>query len=1060
MRHLLTGVFALCFAFATTAFGQGLTTAAMNGLVTDKQGNSVAGATVTVLHEPSGTRATAVTRANGQYNVTGLRVGGPYTVSVSAKDLQAEPQKEVYLSLEQNAEISFQVSSDVVKLEAFTVSETKDTTFGVGRMGAGESFSDSQIATTATTRDNVQDIARLDSRIQLTSLDQGGQMSAQGQNFRLNSFLVDGVESNDPFGLKGDGMATLRSPVPLESLQAIDIQLTPFDVRHNNFTGVQLNAVTKSGGNEFHGSAKWETSDQDYRAKNPNPASIAFGTREPFKERTYNYSLSGPILRNRLFFYLNYDDFRREAASAGANFKYSNQSDIDAIIARAKAVGYDPGSLNATGANLSTQKTKLAKVDWNITDEHRISFTYRNNEGTSPVFAGLTSVFGQSFSNYWYDQPYKTTTYTVQTNSRWSPDFQTEASLTYTTWDASPINRGAPFPSVTINGLTGIRGDTGATITTGSVFMGTEFSRQLNQINTKEWQGKVAGDYSIGHHTITLGAESDQIKYFNAFAQAFYGSYTFANLAGWLAGTPSSYTDAKLNPGYTLDDAISKFKYTTYSGLLQDNWKPNANLTVLAGLRLDYPYVPEKPPYNAGFTPAFGFRNDTNNSGNWTIAPRVGFNYKITSDRKTEIRGGLGVFQSRTPAVWLSNAYSNAGVLGTVAVTTGAPAFSGDPKNQPTPAGTLPTPNINLIDPDFKSPTVWKGTLGVDHQLPFGGLVLSAEVNAIETQQALSIQYLNFLGANDGGPATLPDGRIRYAGAITNSSTGVNTVGRRRVAGFAEVFQLTNTTKGESKSLTLGLNRPLKNHWGAGISWTHGHATEVAPMTSSTAGSLFNLRIVYNPNEDVASTSNTDMQDKVVASFSLQFNLIPNARTTVTTTYIGTTGHAYSWAFTGDTNGDGTAANDLFYMPTQNDPKVRWTSATEQANFFAFTAANGLDKYQGSVVPRNAATSPWNNSLDLTIIQDIPGVWRLKPQFFIHCVDFGNMISKSWGLLDEVGFNYRRRVAGATYDRTANGGAGQYIYTFNANTYDTVPVVANDTQASRWQVKAGIKLSF
>src|SRR5581483_1448481 len=194
-----------------------------------------------------------------------------------------------------------------------------------------------------TVRDNVQDIARLDSRITLNSLDQGGQLSAQGQNFRFNSFLVDGVESNDPFGLKGDGTNALRSPVALDSLQAIDVQLTPFDVRRAGFTGVLINTITKSGTNEFHGSATYEYSDKDMRAKNPNPTSALFGTREPFKERTYNFGVGGPIVPNRLFFYVNYDDWRRDAAPPATSFTYTDQTQIAAIIARAKALGYDPG---------------------------------------------------------------------------------------------------------------------------------------------------------------------------------------------------------------------------------------------------------------------------------------------------------------------------------------------------------------------------------------------------------------------------------------------------------------------------------------------------------------------------------------------------------------------------------------------------------------------------------------------------------------------------------------------------------------------------------------------
>jgi hypothetical protein len=1067
-RSFFIGVFVLMIAIASAAFGQGITSSAMSGFVNDKSGKPVAGAVITALHEPSGTRSSAVTRSNGQYSMTGLRPGGPYTVSVSGAGVQYDPQKDVFITLNDDANISFGPGADVVKMEAFTVAESSNSTFGTGRMGTGQSFNEDQIQNITATRDNVQDIARLDSRLTLNSLDQGGQLSAQGQNFRFNSFLVDGVESNDPFGLKGDGTNALRSPVALDSLQAIDIQLTPFDVRRAGFTGVLINTITKSGSNEFHGAVKYEYTDQDYRAKNPNPASALYNTREPFKERTINYSLGGPILRDRLFFYVNYDDYKRTAAPPATSFKYTDQTQIDAITARAKAIGYDIGSLGGAGSTVSTQKTKFAKLDWNISDGQRLTASYRNNEGTTPVFAGLTSNFGQSYSNYWYDAPQKSTVYTAVLNSQWTSALHTEATLTYTEWDGSPKNRGTPFPAVQINGLTGVRGDTGATITTGSVLFGTEFSRQLNQVNTKDWQGKLHGDYSLGDHTITVGGESDQIKYYNAFAQGFYGSYTFANVASWVAGTPvQTYTDAKLNPGFTLDDAIAKWKYTAYAAYVQDTWKPNARLTLVGGLRLDYPYVPQKPTYLPSFTTAFGMRNDTNNDGNYTIAPRIGFNYRVPADRKTELRGGIGLFQGRNPAVWLSNAYSQAGVLGTVSNATGV-TFSPDVTKQPTPAGTLAAPNINVTDPNFKQPAVWKGNLAVDHKLPFFDLIFTAEVDAIQTYKALAIQFLNYQVANDGGPGVTPDGRIRYAGTITpgfGSFPATSLNGRRRVTtggptggGFADVFYLTNTSKGDQHSVTLSLNRPMKNNWSAGLSWTRGRATEVSPMTSSTAGSLYNVRAVYNPNEDVASRSNTDTQDKIVASVTRQFSFFSNAKTSATLAYVGQTGHTYSWVFTGDANGDGFTTNDLFYMPTQNDPKVRWTSPAEQQAFFAYAAANDLMKYQGQVLPRNGFTSPWNNDLDLTVIQDLPGAWRLKPQIILNWGGFGNFINKNWGLLEEIPFNYKRTIAGTTYDRTAN----QYVYTFSQSTFSNAsfPITTLDPLQSRWHLKIALKLSF
>ncbi len=1074
MKRLLGALLALCFAATSAVFGQGITTAAINGVVSDATGKPVAGATVTVLHEPSGTKTTTVTRPTGQYYVSGLRVGGPYTVTASGPGVTAAAQKDIYISLEQSAEVSFGAGAEVVKLDTFRVAESQDATFGVGKMGAGSSFTSQQISNIATVRNNVQDVARVDSRLTLNSLDQGGQLSAQGQNFRFNSFLVDGVESNDPFGLKGDGTNSLRSPVAMESLQAVDVQLSPFDVRRSGFTGVLINAITKSGTNEFHGTAKYEYSDQDWRAKNPNPASSLYGQKEAFKERTYFYDLSGPIIKDKLFFYVAYDDFRRDAAPPATAFKYTDQTQIDAIIARAKALGYDPGSLGGVSATTTKQKTKQAKLDWNITDQHRLTVSYRDVDGTTPVFPGLTSVFGQSFSNYWYAGPQKNTVYTAQIDSQWTPDFHTEAVVTYTKWDGSPKNNGAAFPAVQINGLTGIRGDTGATITTGSILLGTEFSRQLNIVNTKELQGKLNGDYSFGNHVLTVGGDADQIKYYNAFAQGYYGSYTFANVANWVAGTPiTTYTLAKLNPGYTIDDAIAKWKYQAYGAFIQDTWKPNANLTLVGGLRLDYPYVPDKPAYLPSFETAFGVRNDTNNSGNYTIAPRVGFNYKVPAERDTQIRGGIGLFQGRNPAVWLSNAYSQAGQLGTVSNATGV-TFVGDVTKQPTPAGTLAAPNINITDPDFVQPAVWKGTLGVDHKLPFFGLKVGAELNAIETYRALQMQFLNFQTATT-GPATTPDGRIRYAGAITSGITSLpgqpatNVNGRRRVTtggptggGFADVFKFTNTKKGDQHSLTLNLERPMKNNWAASVSWTRGHATEVSPMTSSTAGSLYSLRATYNPNEDVASTSNTDTKDKIVASITRRFEFIKGARTTVSLIYIGQTGHNYSWVFTGDANGDGFSANDLFYMPTQNDPKVRWTSAAEQAAFFAYADANGLTSYQGTVLPRNNFTSPWNNSLDLSIVQDIPGVWRLKPQLIIQCVNFGNLLNKKWGLLEEIPFSYKRTIAGTTYDATANGGAGQYVYTFNQSTFSnaSAPITTLDPLQSRFQLKVGIKMSF
>jgi hypothetical protein len=1082
----------LSLALTGIAFGQGITTSAVTGTVADKSGKPVAGAAVTIVHEPSSTKATTTTREGGGYDFNGLRVGGPYSITANG-----ETQRGIFLELGQTSEVNFPASAEVVKMEAFRVAGERDTTFDAARMGAGSNFSDSEILNTASVRSDVQDIARLDSRLTLNSLDQGGQLSAQGQNFRFNSFLIDGVESNDPFGLNSNGVSSLRGPIPLEALQALSIELNPYDVRRSGFTGALLNAVTKSGNNEFGGSLYYEYTDKDWRAKNPRT-----GAKENFEERRYGVTVSGPILRDRLFFFFSYDDFRRESDPPQAGFILSSASLalVDQVLARAKALGYDPGVLpqNTTVSNVATQKTYIGKIDWNITDSHRLSATYRKNEGTSPVFAGLTSTTGTSLSNSWYDQPRNTESWNAQLFSQWTPELRSEVSYSSTDYEASPVNRGAPFPAIGIGGLSGTRTDTGASAT-GFLNFGTEFSRQLNELTTKEQLLKGSVDYSWGDHTFTFGGEYNRTKYDNRFLQAYYGSYTFNNssafgttparsgVENFLNGTPTSYTDAQPLPGFTIDNVFARWTYDAYATYLQDTWKPNSRLTVVGGLRYDMPTVSKKPPFNQAFFNAFGRRNDDTIDGNNTLAPRVGFNYRVPAARKTEIRGGVGLFQGRNPAVWLANAYQNAGTASTITVNVNGNnqptlQFQPDVTKQPIPAGTPPTPNINITAPGFKMPSSWKGNLAIDHQLPFGDLIASFEVTGTMVNKGLYVEFLNYQPATS-GPTTMPDGRIRYNGGIspgfnTNASPNfltaaynpatttfaqTNTNGRRRIAAFADVYEIKNTEEGVSNDFTFALNRPWKNKWSAGVSWTHGRATEVSPMTSSTAGSLYNTRAVFNPNENIASTSNTETRDKIVARYTRQFDFFKRdyTKTSISLVYEGRTGRPYSWVFKGDANGDGFTQNDLFYVPTgPNDPKVRWLSTAERDAFFAFAAQNGLNKYAGGVAPRNSEHSPWVNTLDITVRQELPIFRRVRAELYFQMINLGNLLNDNWGLLSEVPFSYRRQVAGAGYDPAANGGAGQYVYVFNSNTLDGVPTVADDTSSSRWQAKLGMTIKF
>ncbi len=1071
LTRTLGGLLALSLALASSLFGQGITTAGLTGFVTDKSGKSVAGATVVVKHEPTGTMSTTTARSNGQYNLSGLRAGGPYTVTVSAAGLQSETKRELSLDLGDAINVDFTLSTDVVTLDKFTVVGDRDVTFGAGKIGTGSTLTADEVIAVPTVRRDIQDVAVLDSRLALMSLDQGGQLSAQGQNFRFNSLLIDGVQAVDTFGLSSNGFSSLKGPIPLDAIQSFSAELTPYDVRRAGFTGALLNAVIKSGTNTFHGSGRWEYTDQDMRAKNP-----VSGIKETFEERTYAFTLGGPILRDRLFFFLAYEDYQRTSSPPQANF-VPNATQLAAVVARATALGYTPGDLSAPD-NLAYQKTTIGKIDWNILAGHRLSLTYRKNEGSFTSFANYTGSTATSLSNYWYTQPRITKSYNGQLNSQWTPDFRTELTVSSTDFDGSPQNKGTPFPQVQVQGLTGTRYDTGATITNGAVFFGTESSRQLNAITTKEKQIKFSGEYSLGDHTVTAGAESVKTKYNNAFVQYTDGYYTFANAANWQAGTPASfYQLAKPFPGSSIEDAVARWQYNAYGAFLQDTWRPNTNLTVLGGLRLDYPDVSQHPVVAAGFSAA-GFkrdsgeavsRNDTTNSGNYTVAPRVGFIYNVPGlDRKTQLRGGVGLFQGKSPAVWISNAYSNAGSVGAVSATNPAGlVFNPNVNTQTAPAGNPAAPNINITDPDLVQPALWKSNLAVDHKLPFGELTFTVEAYYNKTYQALNTEFLNY-AAPTTGPATTPDGRRRFNGAAT-SNTSASSTGRRRVntggpagTGFADVFYLTNTDKGESRGVTLSVRRPFRNNWSSSLSWTHGHATEVSPITSSTASSNYSNRASFDPNENVASTSNTDIRDRIVASLTRRFNFVQNAPTTISMVYQARTGHPYSWVFRGDANGDGYTFNDLLYVPTgPTDPKVTWANAAERDAFFAFVDSTTLAKYKGGHPDRNSERSPWTHGLDIKITQELPIWQRVKAEAYLSILNVGNLLSDKWGLYEEIPFSYRRGVAGASsYNPAGNGGQGSWAYTFNSGTLDGLPIIANDNPVSRWQIQTGIAIKF
>jgi hypothetical protein len=1073
LKSLFFAVIAISVALISPrGYAQGVTTSSLTGFINNKDGGPVSGATVTATHVPSGTKATTTSRGNGQYDFSGLRVGGPYTVTVNAKDVQPQSQDDIYLGVAEAQVVNFTLSNDIVVLEKMQVTASSNSTFDPSKIGTSTAFTRQQIALVPTARRDVQDLINLDSRVGLTINTSTGEfsVSAQGQNNRFNSFLVDGQQANDPFGLNANGFASLRSPIPLDAIALLDFSLSPYDVTRSGFTGALINAITKSGTNEYHGDVYGYYSGKSLRAANPGqgPTDPNKGKHDQLQEHTFGFSFGGPILKDKLFFFVNYEKYEKTGLPSSPVLFQPGAADLATILAAAKTYGIDVGDLATTVQ--SKQQSFLAKIDWNITNDQRATLEYRRTDSSAPNFSN-SSTFTQFTSNaYQANRTYDNLTFLL--NSNWTSNLRSEFGASGSKYNGTASLYTPLSPAIYINGVSGTNLVTGAA-QTGALDVGTNISYQLNQLYTNDYNGHLYGEYSLGDHTLKFGADVDKNGYSDVFGQYYTGNYAFASPAAFAAGMPNylRYQQAYTGGADTVAAATYHYSYTDAGLLLQDTWKPNQKLTIVGGLRFDYPYFPNKPYYLPAFQTAFGIPNNSVPTGNYTLAPRVGFNYKLPTKLKIQIRGGVGLFQGTNPAVWIGNAYGANGQLNTVTKSGDGKNSSSSTSSPPLTAPyapfnpnvayvqtlappAAPTPSMSLTDPDFKVPTSWKDNIAVDVTLPWYGLVATAEANLIQVQKGVNYLNLNLLPSG-----TTPDGRILYSnsGLHTNfSKTGV--------------YELTNTDQGGSQAYTLQLARNLKNGWAFSAAYTHTHATEVQALTSSVASSNYNSRAVINPNENTAHGSLYAVPDKFVVTATREFHFLSrkDAATSVTAVFRAQTGHPYSWVFgrANDINGDGVFGDDAFYVPTgPSDPKVVWSTsasdpngAVQQAKFWNFVNSTELKKYEGQIVSPNNSYSPWQHTVDLHVEQEIPLYHKVKLTVFADCINFANIFNKKWGVSTGIDFatgpnnGYTRGVANATVNSS-----GQYVYTFDSSS-QTTPTVYTDL--SRWQIQLGAKLEF
>ncbi|WP_368561887.1 carboxypeptidase regulatory-like domain-containing protein [Pseudoxanthomonas sp. UTMC 1351] len=1064
---------------AAPVFAQS-TSAGVGGLVTSNQGQPVVGAEVVITHTESGTVSRATTDASGRYNARGLRVGGPYSITVTKPGEGTKTEENIYLSVNQVGTVNAALTGDMTTLETVTaVGFTGGSeVFSATKMGTGTNITRQTIEALPSINGNVQDYMRLDPRVAYVNRAEGG-ISAGGQNPRYNAIRIDGVSASDTFGLEGNNMPTRRQPVAMDAIEAINIDLASYDVTITGATGAVVDAVTKSGTNEFHGSVYGTYRDGEWFGDDPTGAAFNGFT----KEETYGVTFGGPLVKDKLFFFANYEKFKQ--AAPGANIAGSaldlgaaanpadeviDMGDITRAQEIANGYGFNAGGLESSG---DTDLEEYAlKIDWNINDNHRASLRYSNLEQSKLRVNGVNSS-QISLSSYWYQHVKSVESYVGQLFSDWTDNFSTEFKVSYRDYSAvreTPTN--APSVRVYFEGAQDdLSGD--------SLWLGTEVNSHQNELYTETWNAFGSGTLTFGDHDIKFGADYSTNDIYNIYGPQLYGVYEFYGLDNFAAGRWSTYNLRTPQAGEGFDSIAAAYKYKSYGLFVQDQWYVNSNLTLTFGLRADKPDVNVNPTYNAGAEAAFGYDNSRVLSGDWLVQPRFGFNYTFDSERPTQLRGGFGLFQGESPQVWLSNAYNTTG-LNYIQYTeeydpvdnptpwTDLP-FNGNGLNQPVPANpTAARQNVNFVSPDFEQPSVWKANLAFEHELPWQGIVASAEILVTKVKSALLYRNLNL------GDPTMEgqDGRdIFYGTSGLNRSWSSSNNRANRNRSFDSVLLLDTTDKGHSQQFTVGLDKPWtsESDWSWSLDYTYTNAKEVAGLTSSTATSGWNYTYLFDANEENLATSRYEIRDRILGTLNWQHSFFGDYKTQIGLVYEGRSGRPFSYVYFNDVNGDNRSANDLFYVPSGPGDVLFGTlsstgvftanPAMETAFFEWLNDKPELSRYKGGTTPQNAGRADWINTFDVRFSQELPGFFKgHKSEIWLDIQNVGNLINKDWGHIYDYGFFANQRVLSSPgiYN-------GQYVYTF---TNPDAPTVANgdadgfNTGVSQWSVQLGFRYKF
>lgn len=1085
-----------------TAFGMNaqLTTASMSGLVTDENNEGLIGATITAVHTPSGTKYNAVSNLSGNFSIQGMRTGGPYTVTVTYVGYQPASYNGVTLQLGETYSLDVKMTTSATEI-AEVVVEAQGTKFVTERTGAALNINNSQIAKMPTINRSLTDITRMSPY--------GNGMSFAGSDGRSTNFTIDGANFNNNFGLSSD-LPGGGNPVSLDAIEEIQVVVAPFDVRQTNFIGGGVNAITKSGTNTFKGTAYYYYRNQDMRGN--SVAHNWLGERTKESKTTWGLTLGGPIIKDKLFFFVNYEkeltpgqvinyraarDTDKADEIGKGNISRTTEADLQRVSDFAKArYGYDTGSFTNFPGDESAHRF-LARIDWNINDNHHFALRFNNTKNTqwnspngnsSDTGYRLNNTYrvgnqSMSYANSMYSMDNKVWSISGDLNSRFGNNMNNQLLVTYTNIEDTRGSTSSPFPFIDI--MAGKDAD-GNQIMEPYISLGYELFTWNNGVHNKVTNITDNFTFDIADHKLSAGVNFEHQVANNAYMRNGTGYYRYNSIDDFLnEATPESFAIT-----YGFNGEANPNAQVTFNQLglyLQDEWKVNRNFKLSYGVRFDElmfdngDLTTNKAIYDLTFRD--GQKIDTGKwpKSNLQISPRAGFVWDVKGDKTLKVRGGTGLFAGRLPLVFFTNMPTNANLVqNSVQVRTtyqnGVPV-SYDPRldlfngnmvtnvddmisllNLPTQldeSNHVASNKLSGVDRNFKMPQIWKSSIAVDYQLPVSfPLTVTGEFIYTKNVHAVVINNINIKDNAGWERFNGADNRYIYP-ADYKIYKGTNAV------------MLENTNKGHGYIANLTVNaRPLDN-LNLMMAYTHTVQKEVSGMPGSDPVSTWQgLNTIDGPNFATCQGSQYAVPDKLIASvgYDLPFTfdgVIAGTGTHINLFYTGSSYYGYSYLYTNDMNGDGIS-NDLMYIP-KDDSEIKFKDEADRAAFWAFVNQDGyLKNHKGEYAEAYAARSPWCHRFDLRIAQDLElkiGATRHKLQVSADFFNIGNMLNSKWGAYQTNAISNNGKILkyeGMDANRTPifsmykdkNGDYLNKSYDYNIN------------YSQCWQFQIGVKYFF